>query len=60
MAESQLRPAVELAAMMQQGRLARIIELLWQNKDFITETDKVQIIFDCAGSNVTPKITFRR
>lgn len=59
MAKSQLKPAVELAAMMKQGRLARIIELLWQNKDFILAIDKVQITFDCAGSNVEPKITLR-
>jgi len=59
MAKSQPRPVIELAALMQQSRLARIIELLWENKDKVIGTDKVQVIFDCAGSNVEAKITFR-
>lgn len=60
MAKSQPKPVVELAAMMQQSRLARIIELLWENRDFITATDKGQITFDWAGSSVAqPKITLR-
>jgi hypothetical protein len=59
-AQSKPKPVTDLAAMMQEGRLARIIELLWENKDFITATDKGQITFDWAGSSVaTPKITLR-
>lgn len=61
MAPSQqsLRPITELAAIMQHPRLSQIVQFIWQNREEILSTDKLQIVFDCAGSKVEAKVTKR-